>query len=118
MTAIRKWIASAALLLVAAPVAFADGPRGKRGYHRHHSHRQHYSRGYYRAPIIYSAPRMGWVPSRYGVIPTYYRARFQPVPVGYYGPAIAPGCRRAYVDGYVVDYRPSNFVVVQFGRAW
>jgi hypothetical protein len=44
----------------------------------------------------------------------------RPVPVAYYddyGP-VPRGCRRAYMDGYVVDYRPSSFLVVNFFKAW
>lgn len=111
----RRWILAAILLLSAAPAALADRHHGGngRGHYKHQN----------RARVYYVAPRAPvyrtWAPA-YGVVPGYYRSRFRPVPVaiyGNYGP-VPYGCQRAYLDGYVVDYRPSNFLVVSFSRVW
>ncbi len=110
----RRWIFAFALLLAAAPSALADKHRGRgHGKHHYYAPQRHYVE--YRAPVVYRH----WAPA-YGVVPGYYRARFRPVPPQYYeayGP-VPYGCRRAFVDGYLVDYRPSNFLVINFTRVW
>ena len=118
----RKLVLTAALLLATMSSAFAHGPKWKNKRYRQYRAPivygdPYYAPGYYAAPYGYGAPYAMWRPA-YTILPTYYRTRMRPVPAGYYGPAIAPGCRRAYLDGYFVDYRPSNFLVVNFSRAW
>ena len=126
----RRWIFAAILLLAAVPSMWADGHgHGHgRGHWKGHGYGYGYAprsyvgfqMGYYPAPRpMYVAPPPMWAPA-YAPVPVYYRTRFRPVPVEeyeYYGP-VPYGCRRAYLDGYVVDYRPSNFLVVRFARAW
>lgn len=110
-----RWIFPVVLLLASTPELLADK-------HHRHGHRGRHARMYHRGYVVNRPPVMHynrWAP-RYGVMPMHYRTRFRPVPARYRG-AFGPvpyGCRRAYVDGYVVDYRPSNFFVVQFGAAW
>ncbi len=111
----RRWICAVVLLLAAAPAGFADDDdrRGRgRGRGRGWGHYKHHRR----PPVVYVER---WAPA-YAPVPVYYRQRMRPVPVAYYddyGP-VPRGCRRAYMDGYVVDYRPSNFLVVNFFKAW
>jgi len=132
--AMRRWILAAVLLVIAAPAALADRDdrgRGRGRYHKgHHKHYverpyvRHYGPAYrpyapaYR-PYAYAPGYRPWVPVR-GYVPAYYRSRFGPVPAEYYGMygPVPAGCRRAFVDGYVVDYRPSNFLVINFSRVW
>lgn len=105
----RRWIFAAALLMSAAPAALAGDHGRGRGHDKHHDRRHHeyeeHDARQYRS----------WAPA-YTVLPGYHRPRLRPVPARYYesyGP-VPRGCRRAYIDGYVVDYRPSNFLVINF----
>jgi len=117
----RRWIFAMILLLTAAPAVMADGHGRGRG--RGYAHGHYKKRFYGPPPRVYYAPQArvayGWAPA-YGVMPVAYRGRMRPAPMMYYedyGP-VAPGCRRGFIDGYIVDYRPQNFLVVSFSRVW
>jgi hypothetical protein len=120
----RKLMLAALLTLTTLPAIADDddrwGRRGRGRYYRGYDDDDDKRWKYRRAPKrVYVESYRPWVPA-YTVIPAYYRSRFQPVPSRYYrsfGP-VPRGCRRAMIDGYIVDYRPSNYFVVSFGRAW
>lgn len=131
----RRWIFALTLLIASMPSVLAEG-RGHRHGRGHDKHyRQSYYRGHYDRRYVprvqtqfyyrqgygpaYAPVRRHWVPA-YAPLPIAYRPRIAPVPAAYYesyGP-VPYGCRRGMIDGYVVDYRPSNFLVVNFSRVW